>query len=177
MKNSRIYEHLYHVTYWNIESIKIKIEFILNYLYWRGIVPILLRSLSGRIVSSVWWIFTWFLLSSYVANLVAFYVTERLIPTFNSIEDVLKQADTEYGIAKDDSVWNFLKVQNIYTIFCKTDANLRGRNEKGNQRLRKYFIIFSRLSIFLSFSFFRFFFFFLLQKLLIKVFFVLNQIF
>lgn len=44
------------------------------------------RSLSGRIVGSVWWFFTLILISSYTANLAAFLTVERMVSPINSAE-------------------------------------------------------------------------------------------
>ncbi|KAF4529000.1 hypothetical protein B566_EDAN017398 [Ephemera danica] len=55
------------------------------------------RSISGRIVGSVWWFFTLILISSYTANLAAFLTVERMVAPINSPEDLASQTEVEYG--------------------------------------------------------------------------------
>ena len=69
------------------------------------------RSLSGRIVSSVWWLFALFLFASYTANMAAYFTVERISSSVNSVEDLVAQTEVEYGTIKDGSTWNFFKVK------------------------------------------------------------------
>lgn len=68
------------------------------------------RSLSGRIVGSVWWFFTLILISSYTANLAAFLTVERMVSPINSAEDLASQADVQYGTLLHGSTYEFFKV-------------------------------------------------------------------
>lgn len=71
------------------------------------------RSLSGRIVGSVWWFFTLILISSYTANLAAFLTVERMVTPINSPEDLAAQTDVQYGTLYQGSTWDFFRVRNI----------------------------------------------------------------
>ncbi|XKL65848.1 hypothetical protein PGB90_009268 [Kerria lacca] len=71
------------------------------------------RSLSGRIVSTVWWLFALFLFASYTANMAAYFTVERMSSSINSVEDLVAQSEIEYGTVKDGSTWNFFKKSQI----------------------------------------------------------------
>ena len=68
------------------------------------------RSMSGRIVGSVWWFFTLILISSYTANLAAFLTAERMQSPIESAEDLAKQTDIKYGTVDSGSSKDFFKV-------------------------------------------------------------------
>ena len=68
------------------------------------------RSLSGRIVGSVWWFFTLILISSYTANLAAFLTVERMVSPINSADDLASQTDVQYGTLLHGSTYEFFKV-------------------------------------------------------------------
>ncbi|XP_050415805.1 glutamate receptor isoform X1 [Patella vulgata] len=67
------------------------------------------RSMSGRIVGSVWWFFTLIIISSYTANLAAFLTVERMLTPIESAEDLAKQTDIQYGTTKSGSTEAFFK--------------------------------------------------------------------
>lgn len=68
------------------------------------------RSISGRIVGSVWWFFTLILISSYTANLAAFLTVERMVTPINSPEDLASQTEVQYGTLYHGSTWDFFRV-------------------------------------------------------------------
>jgi hypothetical protein len=69
------------------------------------------RSISGRIVGSVWWFFTLILISSYTANLAAFLTVERMVAPINSPEDLASQTEVQYGTLYHGSTWDFFRVR------------------------------------------------------------------
>ena len=69
------------------------------------------RSMSGRIVGSVWWFFTLILISSYTANLAAFLTAERMQSPIESAEDLAKQTDIKYGTVDSGSSKDFFRVR------------------------------------------------------------------
>nr|QGW50658.1 ionotropic receptor 16 [Propsilocerus akamusi] len=71
------------------------------------------RSLSGRIVGSVWWFFTLILISSYTANLAAFLTVERMVTSINSPEDLAAQTEVQYGTLYHGSTWDFFRKSQI----------------------------------------------------------------
>ncbi|XP_022240427.1 glutamate receptor 1-like isoform X1 [Limulus polyphemus] len=71
------------------------------------------RSVSGRIVGSVWWFFTLIIISSYTANLAAFLTVERMVTPINSADDLSKQTEVEYGTLRFSSTQEFFKRSKI----------------------------------------------------------------
>ncbi len=68
------------------------------------------RSLSGRIVGSVWWFFTLIVISSYTANLAAFLTVERMQSPIESADDLAKQTEIKYGTLEGGSTMGFFEV-------------------------------------------------------------------
>lgn len=81
------------------------------------------RSLSGRIVGSVWWFFTLVLISSYTANLAAFLTVERMVTPINSPEDLVAQTEVQYGTLYHGSTWDFFRVSNFELSLNIYDAD------------------------------------------------------
>lgn len=75
------------------------------------------RSISGRIVGSVWWFFTLIIISSYTANLAAFLTVERMLTPIESAEDLAKQTEIQYGVRNSGSTKDFFKVLVLYLYF------------------------------------------------------------
>ncbi|XP_068233552.1 glutamate receptor 1-like [Palaemon carinicauda] len=67
------------------------------------------RSISGRIVGSVWWFFTLILVSSYTANLAAFLTVERMVTPIKSADDLARQTEVEYGTRNGGSSKEFFQ--------------------------------------------------------------------
>lgn len=68
------------------------------------------RSISGRIVGSVWWFFTLILISSYTANLAAFLTVERMVTPIKSAKDLAFQTEVQYGTLMSGSTMDFFNV-------------------------------------------------------------------
>ena len=79
-----------------------------------------LRSMSGRIVGSVWWFFTLIIISSYTANLAAFLTVERMQSPIESADDLAKQTEIKYGTVDSGSTKDFFKA---FTV-SKLAANI-----------------------------------------------------
>ncbi|XP_076446346.1 glutamate receptor-like [Babylonia areolata] len=101
------------------------------------------RSMSGRIVGSVWWFFTLIIISSYTANLAAFLTVERMLTPIDSAEDLAKQTDIQYGAVKSGSTASFFmnsKVQIYQRMWAymtsATPSVFVKRIEEGIQRVR-----------------------------------------
>lgn len=71
------------------------------------------RSISGRIVGSVWWFFTLILISSYTANLAAFLTVERMVTPIKSAKDLAYQTEVQYGTLMSGSTMDFFNVSII----------------------------------------------------------------
>ena len=71
---------------------------------------VMIRSMSGRIVGSVWWFFTLIVISSYTANLAAFLTVERMNSPIESADDLAKQTEIKYGTVASGSTKAFFRV-------------------------------------------------------------------
>ncbi|CAL4075670.1 unnamed protein product, partial [Meganyctiphanes norvegica] len=71
------------------------------------------RSLSGRIVGSVWWFFTLILISSYTANLAAFLTVDRMVTDIKSVDQLARQTEVEYGTRDGGSTKEFFEKSKI----------------------------------------------------------------
>ena len=81
-------------------------------------IDILPRSISGRLVTSAWWLFTLIIISSYTANLAAFLTAKRMTLTIESAEDLAKQTAILYGTVDGGTTKEFFRVFfNIKTYF------------------------------------------------------------
>ncbi|XP_054275506.1 glutamate receptor 1-like isoform X2 [Macrosteles quadrilineatus] len=101
------------------------------------------RSISGRIVGSVWWFFTLILISSYTANLAAFLTVERMVTPINSPEDLASQTEVQYGTLYHGSTWDFFRRSQI-TLYSKMWEFMNSRKnvfvktyDEGIQRVRQ----------------------------------------
>ena len=82
------------------------------------------RSVSGRIVGSVWWFFTLIIISSYTANLAAFLTVERMNTPIESAEDLAKQTKIQYGVYEYGTTADFFRVNHFTMILV--NKNIRG---------------------------------------------------
>lgn len=80
------------------------------------------RSLSGRIVGSVWWFFTLILVSSYTANLAAFLTVERMVTPIKSPEDLASQNEVQYGTLYQGSTMKFFEVSFYFLLILSRFA-------------------------------------------------------
>ena len=68
------------------------------------------KSISGRLVTCVWWFFTLILISSYTANLAAFLTATRMVSPIESAEDLAKQIEIQYGCVQGGATQAFFRV-------------------------------------------------------------------
>ncbi|XP_074659201.1 glutamate receptor ionotropic, kainate 2-like [Tubulanus polymorphus] len=83
-----------------------------------GLTPI---SLSVRIVSAVWWIFSFFVFATYVASLssiIGVVSNSTLKPTVQSASDLAAQTKIKYGTIAGGSTMAFFKTSRI-TVYQK----------------------------------------------------------
>uniref|UniRef100_A0A2C9KDL9 Glutamate receptor n=2 Tax=Biomphalaria TaxID=6525 RepID=A0A2C9KDL9_BIOGL len=102
------------------------------------------RSLSGRIVGSVWWFFTLIIISSYTANLAAFLTVERMLTPIESAEDLARQTEIQYGTIMSGSTKAFFKnsqfqtYQRMWAYMTSAQPSVFVRtHEEGIQRVRQ----------------------------------------
>ncbi|KAL5012952.1 hypothetical protein ScPMuIL_011503 [Solemya velum] len=67
------------------------------------------RSISGRIIGTVWWFFVLIIISSYTANLAAFFTIDRLLMPIDSVDDLLTQNEIKYGTVRSGSTRSFFE--------------------------------------------------------------------
>lgn len=72
---------------------------------------ILPHSIAGRIVSGVWWIFSFVLIASYTANFAALLTIDRMTVPIDSIDDLVAQNSVTYGTIAGSSTIDFFKVR------------------------------------------------------------------
>ncbi|GAB6033164.1 hypothetical protein CHUAL_012772 [Chamberlinius hualienensis] len=101
------------------------------------------RSLSGRIVGSVWWFFTLIIISSYTANLAAFLTVERMVSPINSADDLSRQTEVEYGTIRQGSTQEFFRNSKI-AVYARMWEFMNSRShlfvqsyDLGIERVRK----------------------------------------
>ncbi|XP_033823269.1 probable glutamate receptor [Periophthalmus magnuspinnatus] len=70
------------------------------------------KSLSGRVVSSCWWIFTLFLLAHYFTNLSSSNAAQSSSLTVKGFDDLANQEKMEYGCLAGSSTLAFFKNSN-----------------------------------------------------------------
>jgi glutamate receptor 3 len=68
-------------------------------------------------VGAVWWFFTLILISSYTANLAAFFTVERMVTPINSAEDLARQTQVEYGTISSGTTLDFFKVNFLFVSY------------------------------------------------------------
>ncbi|XP_019626670.1 PREDICTED: glutamate receptor ionotropic, delta-2-like [Branchiostoma belcheri] len=75
-----------------------------------------LRHVSRKILAGVWWVFAFFLLSSYTAELAAILTVTRMEKnTISSLEDLSSQTDLPYGTVAQSSIAELLSESSLDT--------------------------------------------------------------
>lgn len=77
------------------------------------------RSLSGRVIGTVWWFFVLIIISTYTANLAAFLTIERLVTPIASADDLATQTEIKYGTVRSGSTREFFEV-----LLCNVSCSL-----------------------------------------------------
>lgn len=102
------------------------------------------KSISGRIVGSVWWFFTLIIISSYTANLAAFLTVERMSTPIESAEDLAKQTEIEYGTLRSGTTEAFFKTSKVAVyermwayMTSKTPSVFTDKIQDGISRVRE----------------------------------------
>ena len=74
------------------------------------------RAASTRLISTVWWLFTLIIISSYTANLAAFLTVERMTMDIESADDLSRQTEIKYGTVFGGSSMTFFKVSTTFLM-------------------------------------------------------------
>ncbi|CAF1149652.1 unnamed protein product [Rotaria sp. Silwood1] len=100
------------------------------------------RSISGRLVASIWWYFSMILVSSYTANLAAFLTVKRMVTPIESVEDLARHPHLKYGVVRGGSTQEFF-VKSDVKLFQRMWANMQQNddvlvksNEEGINKVR-----------------------------------------
>ncbi|XP_033743043.1 glutamate receptor 2-like [Pecten maximus] len=104
------------------------------------------RSISGRIIGTVWWFFVLIIISTYTANLAAFLTVERMVAPIESADDLAKQTEIKYGTISSGTtrkffetskvpiyqqMWHFMSTQPSVMVGDMSTGIERVRNSKG----------------------------------------------
>lgn len=108
------------------------------------------RSISGRIVGSVWWFFTLILVSSYTANLAAFLTVERMVTPIKSAEDLASQSEVQYGTLLHGSTYEFFRVSFHMQIEFRPKTKLKSTHNNKSQSRKNRKILFKSRCEFLN---------------------------
>ncbi|CAF1098489.1 unnamed protein product [Rotaria sordida] len=101
------------------------------------------RSISGRLVASVWWYFSMILVSSYTANWAAFLTVGRMVTSIESVEDLARQREIKYGVVRGGATQAFFEKSDVkifhrmWTYMQQSDDVLVASNEEGISKVRK----------------------------------------
>ncbi|XP_017773925.1 PREDICTED: glutamate receptor ionotropic, kainate 2-like [Nicrophorus vespilloides] len=76
---------------------------------------ILPKGISTRMGVSMWWFFSLIMTSSYTANLAAFLTMDRMAPTIDSADALVKQTKIKYGTVEGGSTQTFFRESNFST--------------------------------------------------------------
>lgn len=95
---------------------------------------------SGRVSVAVWWFCITILGATYTANLAAYLTTNRLQTPILSVEDLIQQTSTEYGVVKDSQTQRFFATSVIarYQMmweFMKLRQSLQSNTAEGLRRV------------------------------------------
>ncbi|MEE6483828.1 hypothetical protein FKM82_013664 [Ascaphus truei] len=68
------------------------------------------KSVSGRIIAVIWWVFSIILLAAYIASFAAFLNSgNEQTPNIQTFEDLVKQRTLEFGTIEGSSTFNYFK--------------------------------------------------------------------
>ncbi|KAK3099876.1 hypothetical protein FSP39_011081, partial [Pinctada imbricata] len=73
------------------------------------------RSISGRIIGTVWWFFVLIIISTYTANLAAFLTVENMVAPIESADQLAAQDQIKYGCRKSGSTEKFFEENQVTT--------------------------------------------------------------
>ncbi|KAL5012642.1 hypothetical protein ScPMuIL_011193 [Solemya velum] len=133
------------------KSANLENEFSLLNSFWFSMGALMLqgndlspRSISGRIIGTVWWFFVLIIISSYTANLAAFLTIERLLMPIDEAEDLVKQSEIKYGTVASGSTRSFFEnsrepvYAEIYEVMSSTKPSVFVQSTaEGINRVRK----------------------------------------
>ncbi|CAG7815474.1 unnamed protein product [Allacma fusca] len=76
------------------------------------------KGLSGRLVASTWWLFSFIIIASYTANMAAFLTVSRLAKPILSLDDLINQHRVQFSAVIGSSAWVYFdRMANVEQIF------------------------------------------------------------
>ena len=82
------------------------------------------KSPSGRLLGASFWFFVLLMISTYTANLAAFFTNKKPKSTITNLEDLAKQDEIKYGVYKGGQIHTFLKQNSNDTVYKKMVAHM-----------------------------------------------------
>ena len=82
------------------------------------------KSPSGRLLGASFWFFVLLMISTYTANLAAFFTNKKPKSTITNLEDLAKQNKIKYGVYKGGQIHTFLKQNSNDTVYKKMVAHM-----------------------------------------------------
>ncbi|XP_020899711.1 glutamate receptor 2 isoform X2 [Exaiptasia diaphana] len=82
---------------------------------------------SGRVLAAAFWLFTLILISTYTANLAAYFTAKNAKSTINSLEDLVSQDKVKYGVLNGGSLYTFFENSKVRT-YKKMFARMKTLN-------------------------------------------------
>ncbi|KAK3751825.1 hypothetical protein QZH41_013283 [Actinostola sp. cb2023] len=70
---------------------------------------------SGRVLAASFWLFTLILISTYTANLAAYFTAKNTKSSINSLEDLVGQEKVRYGVLNGGSLYTFFENSKVRT--------------------------------------------------------------
>lgn len=100
------------------------------------------RSGSGRMLAGAFWFFTLILISTYTANLAAYFTAKNTKRSINSLSDLANQKEIDYGVLNGGSLYTFFsqsEVEIYEKMFnrMKSEATFVNSTKEGVQKVRE----------------------------------------
>ncbi|CAB3985655.1 glutamate receptor 2-like isoform X1 [Paramuricea clavata] len=89
------------------------------------------KSPSGRLLAASFWFFVLLMISTYTANLAAFFTNKKPKNAISNLEDLSKQSKIKYGVLKGGQIHNFLRRSND-TVYKKMVTDMTRFNSFAN---------------------------------------------
>ena len=85
------------------------------------VVVAIVRAMSTRVITAIWYFFALIIISSYTANLAAFLTVEMIPYPFENVEQLAAQTKIKYGCTKDGATHKFFRVN--YTVILMSQVD------------------------------------------------------
>ncbi|XP_028402601.1 glutamate receptor 2-like [Dendronephthya gigantea] len=86
------------------------------------------KSPSGRLLAASFWFFVLLMISTYTANLAAFFTNKKPKNAISNLEDLSKQNKVKYGVLKGGQIHRFLEQNSNDTVYKKMILHMKKEN-------------------------------------------------